>query len=60
MRLPRNGVRGILIEEFVNLGQSESVTYLQVTDDQHLSRRLKRVIGINFVLNANLFIAQGQ
>lgn len=58
MRLARNGVGGILVEELVDLGQRKSITYLQLTDDEHLSGSLQRVVGINLVLYANLSTSQ--
>jgi len=58
MRLSRNGIRRILVEKLVDLGQSNSITYLQVVDDEHLSRRLQCVVRINLVLYPNLFTVQ--
>jgi len=58
VRLARNGVGGILVEELVDLGQRKSITYLQLTDDEHLSGSLQRVVGINLVLYANLSTSQ--
>jgi len=54
VRLARNGVGGILVEELVDLGQRKSITNLQFTDDEHLSGSLQRVVGINLMLYANL------
>lgn len=52
--LPGSGLTAVLVEELVDLRDCKSVSYVHLLDQQHLARRLARVVRVHLVLESNL------